>query len=259
MTIYENPWFQVSKPVSEPIMRLFCFPYAGGSAHIYHDWYKFLPPNIEVVGVQYPGRGMRFSEPPITSCEKMLAILLTQIQPYLDRPFSFFGHSNGGLISFELARALQRNGVQSQCYQFISGKRAIHLPHKNKILHRLSEHDFVNELVELGGTPEEMLRDPEVMALFTPVIRADFTISETFTFQGTEKLHCNTSLLYGTQDKDIPSADVLRWQELIVGDVDSQAFDGHHFFINSHKQDVLALVNERLLLHSPNSIHKPAA
>ncbi len=246
MNINENPWFQVSKPVKNPLMRLFCFPYAGGSAYIYQDWFKYLPVEIEVIGVQYPGRGMRFTETPITNITEMLSELEIAISPYLDKPFAFFGHSNGGLISFELGRLLQSRGIDTQKYQFISAKRAIHLPHRGKKLHALPQDDFIKELVHLGGTPEEMLKNPEIMALFIPVLKADFAISETFNYSGTQRLNCNASLLYGEDDKDIPEADILKWHELINGTVQSKKFDGHHFFINSQKDLVLAYVNSQL-------------
>ena len=38
--------------------RLFCFPYAGGSSRIYRNWQDWLAPNVEVVSVELPGRGI---------------------------------------------------------------------------------------------------------------------------------------------------------------------------------------------------------
>ena len=36
------------KPRPETILRLFCFPYAGGSALIYLQWANYLPPQVSV-------------------------------------------------------------------------------------------------------------------------------------------------------------------------------------------------------------------
>jgi len=44
-------------------MRLFCFPYAGGTAAVFRNWPRYLPAEIEVCAVQYAGRGGRIAEP----------------------------------------------------------------------------------------------------------------------------------------------------------------------------------------------------
>ncbi len=41
---------------------LFCLPSAGGSAAMYREWKNSLN-KVQVVPIEYPGRGTRFSEP----------------------------------------------------------------------------------------------------------------------------------------------------------------------------------------------------
>lgn len=245
--LYNNSWFHIKKPQPNAKIRLFCFPYAGGSAHIYTHWHEYLPQSVEVVAVQYPGRGSRFVDTLIGSCEDMVKALLPEIMPHLDKPFAFFGHSNGGLMSFELARALQRKGVTNQLHHFLSAKRAINLPACKKPLHNLPEKEFIAELEHLGGTPPEILAQKELMELFLPVLRSDFSISETFTYTDDVKLKCKASLFYGEKDQDIPEEDVLAWQELIEQPVTAHKFEGGHFFINTEKEKVLELVNHKLV------------
>src|SRR5437868_14379522 len=90
-------------------LRLFCFPYAGGSSAIYHAWQRHLPPSVEVCAVELPGRGGRHREEPFDRIEPLVEALAQALLPYLDRPFAFFGHSMGSLLSFELARLLRRS------------------------------------------------------------------------------------------------------------------------------------------------------
>lgn len=245
-SLYKNKWFNVKKPAPDALIRLFCFPYAGGNAQIFQDWCDSLPPEVEVIGVQYPGRASRFVDPLIGTCEGMVDAILPNITPVLNKPFVFFGHSNGGLVSFELARKLQQQGVTGQLHHFISAKRAIHLPAKRRALHALPDDEFMEELENLGGTPKEILAQKELMELFMPVLRSDFSLSETFAYQGDHKLHCDASLMYGTGDEDVPKEDVLKWHELMAGQVDVKVYDGDHFFINSHKEEVLDFLNEKL-------------
>ncbi len=244
--LYKNPWFSVKKPVPDALIRLFCFPYAGGSAQIFQDWCDSLPAEVEVIGVQYPGRGARFVDPLIGSCDDMVAAMLPNILPALDKPFVFFGHSNGAMLSFELARLLQQQGVSNQLHHFVSAKRAIHLPARKRALHNLPDAEFMQELEQLGGTPREILAQKELMELFLPVLRSDFSLGETFTYKGDHKLDCDATLLYGTSDVDVPHEDVLKWHELMAGQVDTRVYDGDHFFINSHKEEVLDFLNQKL-------------
>ena len=245
--LYSNPWFHIKKPQPNAKIRLFCFPYAGGSAQIYADWHEYLPQSVEVVAVQYPGRGSRFVDPLIGSCNDMVKALLPEIAPHLNKPFVFFGHSNGGLVSFELAREAQRRGLSGQLHHFLSAKRAINLPPTKAPMHSLPEKEFIEELEHLGGTPPEILEQRELMELFLPILRADFAISETFTYRDDVKLKCEATLYYGEQDVDVPEEDVMAWTNLIDAPITSHKFDGGHFFINSEKDKLLDLVNHKLV------------
>jgi medium-chain acyl-[acyl-carrier-protein] hydrolase len=247
MSTYKNPWFQVWSPSPSARMRLFCFPYAGGSASVFHEWPSALSRDVEVVALQYPGRGHRFGEPLIASCATMVAALLPNIVPWLGKPYAFFGHSNGGLLSFELAQTLQRAGYPGPLHHFLSGKSPVHRPRQREALHALPDDAFLSKVADMGGTPREFIEDPELMRIFLPILRADFALSETYTYtwKGT-RLRTDASLLYGTQDEAYADGDVAAWSELIDGKLDSVGYDGGHFFIHSHRQDVMRFVNDTL-------------
>src|SRR5215467_15197573 len=97
-----QPWIVRSKP--HALLRLFCFPYAGGGASLFRLWSDSLPPEIDMCPVHLPGREGRLKEPPFTSLTPLIQALAQALRPYMDIPFVFFGYSMGALISFELAR-----------------------------------------------------------------------------------------------------------------------------------------------------------
>jgi medium-chain acyl-[acyl-carrier-protein] hydrolase len=214
---------------------------------VFGDWCALLPAAVEVVAVQYPGRGVRFGEPLITSCDEIVATLAEQIAPFAQRPFAFFGHSNGSLVSFELARTLQARGNFQQRHHFIAAKRAIHLPRETPMRHTLSDAEFILKLHELGGTPTEVLRNRELTALLLPALRADFSLAETFTLQSMTPLQADVTLLRGRHDSAVSEDDMNRWRELLRGTVETHCFEGGHFFIRTHKRQVLELVRGKLL------------
>ncbi|MDQ3951623.1 MAG: thioesterase domain-containing protein, partial [Actinomycetota bacterium] len=101
-------WTVVARPNQDPRVRLFCFPYAGGSAATYRTWSDVLPPDVEVQAVQLPGREWRLKEEPFRSVFPLVEELAVVLKDRFESPFAFFGHSLGALISFELARELRR-------------------------------------------------------------------------------------------------------------------------------------------------------
>lgn len=44
----------------KPDARIYCLPYAGGSASIFAGWRQALPANLEVCAIELPGRGPVF-------------------------------------------------------------------------------------------------------------------------------------------------------------------------------------------------------
>src|SRR3546814_4467064 len=96
-------WFVRARPRPAAELRLFCFPHAGGAASSYFAWAGALEA-VDVLAVQPPGREGRLAEPLIADMTTLLDRLVAAIEPQLDRPFVFFGHSMGALVAFETAR-----------------------------------------------------------------------------------------------------------------------------------------------------------
>src|SRR5438876_275611 len=88
-------------------MKLFCFPYAGGTATKFFPWRKLLPSEIKLEAVEYPGHGKNIEKPTVSDFNELIDYLLIELKEKMDTPFIFLGHSLGGLVSFELTRRLQ--------------------------------------------------------------------------------------------------------------------------------------------------------
>src|SRR5574338_625877 len=100
-------WFEPPK-ASNYELKLFCFPYAGGTAQLYSGWQEQFRPEICICPSHLPGRGRRAAEPPFRNLHLLVKSLADAIEPQISLPFAFFGHSMGALIAFELARLLRR-------------------------------------------------------------------------------------------------------------------------------------------------------
>ncbi|WP_250279849.1 thioesterase domain-containing protein [Frankia sp. Cppng1_Ct_nod] len=110
MTPSTDDWLRRIRPASNATHRLVCFPHAGGSASFFRWIFQMLPTTTEVLGVQYPGRQDRRSEPLIPTISGLADQVHEVLGSRLDRPTAFFGHSMGAVVAFEVARRLTASG-----------------------------------------------------------------------------------------------------------------------------------------------------
>jgi medium-chain acyl-[acyl-carrier-protein] hydrolase len=216
-------------------LRLFCFPYAGGGASAYRGWASALPSDLEVCPVQLPGRESRLRETPFTNPEPLIQTLADVLEPQLDLPFVLFGHSMGGMISFELSRELRRRQKPLPLHIFVSGRRAPQLPAREENIHDLPEPEFVAKLRELNGTPEEVLQHAELMRLLLPILRADFSVNETYTYTEEEPFDFGISAFGGLGDEEVTRDDLSLWKTHTRGKFRLRMMPGDHFFLHSAK------------------------
>lgn len=234
-----NPWFtNFQRPINAPL-RLFCFPYAGGGANIYREWPRLLE-NVEVIAAQLPGRERRIMESPIDSMPTLVEDLVRFMEPLLDKPFFLFGHSMGALIIYELASQLQQQRYPTPRHLFISAYRSPDRVSRNKQLHFLSDLEFMAELSRYGGTPDELLRNPEMRELFLPTLRADFKLHETHTFHKRPPLFCPITTLAGSNDRIVTADEMSGWAEKTAFPLTQVSIAGGHFFLNESRREVLA-------------------
>jgi surfactin synthase thioesterase subunit/malonyl CoA-acyl carrier protein transacylase/aryl carrier-like protein len=239
-------WLSCPDPRPDARLRLFCLPYAGGGASIYREWSKALPPDIEVCAIQLPGREQRFREAPFRQLTALVQTLAKVLEPHPDRPFAIFGHSMGGLIGFELARQCRRQKLPEPVHLFVSASRAPHLLDDEPPLHRLPEPRLVAKLRALSGTPEEMLADPEIMAFYLPLLRADFAVVETYVYRAEEPLGCPISAFGGELDEKIGTEALDAWRTQTRAAFTRQLFPGNHFFLHSAREALLASIAQQL-------------
>jgi medium-chain acyl-[acyl-carrier-protein] hydrolase len=240
-------WLTRPGPDGSARLRLFCFPYSGAGASIYYRWNGQLPAGIDLCPVELPGRGSRLSEPPFSRIEPLAAAAAEALLPYLDRPFALFGHSMGALACFELARLLRRHHGLQPVRLIASGHPAPHVPDREPPIHALPEPEFVAKLRALGGTPEEVLANAELRALILPILRADFSACETYTYEPEAPLDCPISAYGGLEDREVPSEELSAWRSQTSGLFTSRLFPGNHFFIHSAQPLLLRSIARDLL------------
>jgi medium-chain acyl-[acyl-carrier-protein] hydrolase len=178
-------------------------------------------------------------ERPFNDLRALTAALGEALVPFMDRPFAFFGHSNGGLMAFELTRLLRRQGRALPLHLAASGRPAPQVDLQAPTTYDLPDAEFVEMLRRFNGTPEEVLANEELMALMTPILRADFALGETYVYTPEPPLALPISAFGGRMDAEVPAWTVDAWREQAAASFRAVMFAGGHFFVHENLHHVV--------------------
>ncbi|KAG7278786.1 hypothetical protein CRUP_019092 [Coryphaenoides rupestris] len=252
--------------------RLVCFPWAGGGSTHYARWGRVFSGSVEGTGeggggaflvvsggvcwwwcwwcllvlvvvlvVSAVGAGGGVWEPFFLSMQQIVDEVIEALLPALkEKPFAFFGHSFGAMTSFAVADTLKRLHGLEPLHLFLSGASAPYSETRISAPKRsaLSDDEFLQWLSSIGGTPPELLANPEVMKLYLPSLKADLHVVENYRCNRptTPLLSCPLTCFDGRQDR--PRGDVSflncgfgAWKEVSSGDFTVRMLDGDHFYL----------------------------
>ncbi|XP_050397819.1 S-acyl fatty acid synthase thioesterase, medium chain [Patella vulgata] len=226
-------------PKSDATVRLFCFPWAGGGSNFYSNWGSAVCDNVEVIGISLPGRETRISEKPTNSVEQIVEeVTKKMVSDYSDKPFALFGHSMGALLAFETAKVLKEKYQKEPTKMYVSGISGPHIQEKARVSRTVSElndSEFIEYLRSLGGTPEEVLNNSDMMNMFLPMLRADYSIVDDYLYElpdGKPLLSCPIAAFDGKSDR---KHEIEAWQRVTTGKLTLNMRDGGHFYLKEPK------------------------
>ncbi|EQB86583.1 surfactin synthase thioesterase subunit [Clostridium punense] len=229
-------------------MILFCLPYAGGSEVIYYKWKKYLNSSIQLEPIELKGRGKRFNEAFYESLEEAVQDIFENIKDkVLHDEYAIYGHSMGSLLAYELYYKICKENVRRPKHMFFSGYKAPSIPRNEKQIYLLPDEEFIKEVIELGGTPQEVADNKELLQLFTPILRSDFKMLEKYLYkEKKDKIQCDISILNGKED-DITLEELLAWKNHGDRGFKVYNFEGDHFFINTNVENITKIINTTLV------------
>ncbi|ASA21613.1 thioesterase II family protein [Paenibacillus donghaensis] len=232
-------------------IKLFTIPYSGSSAAIYLKWRTLLPKDIEVLPLEFPGRGKRFGSKLCDNMKELIDDLALHIGSQLEgSPYALFGHSLGGLAAYELSVRLMESGQALPVHLFLSGCNPPHLRYGEEQLHKLPDDQFLQEIIKLGGTAQELVNNAELMRIFLPIIKSDYRIYELYA--GNDqcvKLPVDCTVMLGIDDPLMPAENGPEWARHISGSMQIHKLPGGHFFLHDQQEDVIATIQDTLVVH----------
>lgn len=227
-------------------MQMFILPYAGGSIAAFKRLTDLIDERVEVVTVEYPGRGTRAKEPLCGSIEELLQ---NAIQYCCDRrkgdlPYAVMGYSMGSVLAYEM---IVRESIPGELmHLFISAEVS---PKDRSLELRKVENPTEERILErarcLGGVDERMLKNRRFAEIYIKPMLSDYRLFFEYRFGAyTEKIKTDTTFFYC--EKDTAYSDVLKWNELIEGEFTFHEIGDNHFFINQHYEQMASVINETL-------------
>lgn len=231
-------------------MILFCLPYAGGSEGVYSKWKNYLDNSVKLYPIALKGRGRRFYDDFYEDLNEAVDDIFISIKEILNKEnhseYAIYGHSMGSLLAYELYYKLKSEGMKKPSHIFFSGYGAPNLMKKKEAIHELPDDKFIQKVIELGGTSDEILDNEELLELFIPILRSDFKIINQYKYIDREdKIESNISILNGEKD-DIDIKSILEWRKLGNKEFNIYNFDGDHFFINNYFEEIIGIINRTL-------------
>jgi len=235
-----EPWILFRRPSQQARVRLFCFHHAGGNALVYRGWTTALPAWIDVCPVQLPGRGTRYMEAPYEHMADLVRDFTASVAPLLDLPVALFGHSMGAAVASAVTQVLTIPPV----HLFAAGRLPPTRPHPKK-LHLLDDPGLLAYLRRLGGTPEIVFSEPELLRQVLPLLRADLRLNDPFCTR--ERLRAAAlTVIGGEADPEVPPEALAGWGEVAPPRYQLIVLPGGHFFTATAADEVRRVVVDGL-------------
>jgi len=240
-------WCRRYRPAKSGAGQLICFPHAGGSASFYLPVSAALSVAVDVLAIQYPGRQDRRREPPVDDIARLADLIHAVLlrgpgDARGDWPLTFFGHSMGAIVAFEVARRLEADG-RGPVRIFASGRRAPSTS-RNETVHLRDDAGILEEVRRLNGTGSAILQEEEIMRAALPALRADYRAIETYTCAPGATVSCPISVLVGDDDPKVTLDEANAWARHTVGTFDFHMFAGGHFYLVERANDVLKVFRQ---------------
>ena len=222
--------------------KLFLLHFAGGNIYSYQFLKPLIAPYFEVIPLELPGRGRRVGKPLLKTKEEAVQDLLNQIEGHLteDDTFLIFGHSLGATLGWLLVFALEKKELYPE-YLVVTGNAGPNIGIDSKLSSK-PQTELMKELKKLGGVPDEVFDNKDLLDFFEPIIRADLALAES-RHNLPDDMKINTPLYVIMGDAEDDVNEIKNWRNYCT-DSKELVLKGKHFFIYQHKEKIKEILIE---------------
>ncbi len=246
MTVHQQSgrdrWFFCKTPRPMATKRLFCFPFAGGGASVFHGWAEAIGDDVEVLALQLPGRERRYNEAPEIDIEQLVRDIAAALATWHDKPYALFGYSLGALLAFEVCRELRRDGSGLPDILQLAAMGAAQLPPPHPPISGLPDSEFVEQVDHYFQPRNEAWQNLELREILLPILKADIALYESYFYRDEPPLPCPIEVFAGDSDRATSIDSTRQWSQQTVAAFMHHVLPGGHFFIENALPELQRLV-----------------
>lgn len=199
---------------------LVCLPQAGAGCAVFRAWQDIFGDEVTVVGVQLPGRENRYAAPPPESFGHVVSEIVAALVDTVNRPTVLFGHSLGGLIGYEVARALP---APPDALVLAASQPPHRSGRATGSIADDTDEGFTKTLAAKG-------LDEEMRELALAVLRQDADLAATYEDPGGAPVPCDLHVWGGDADDRVSGEDLAEWRAYAGRSFHTRQFAGGHDF-----------------------------
>lgn len=218
---------------------LVCLPPGGGGSGAFHGWRRHLPPGVAVYAVDPPGRGQRIAEEPVESVRQYVDAVVPEVTALRAGRVVLVGVSLGGVLAFEVCRALEAAGEPPALLAVVAAVPPDHYDGRPRDRSPAAVRGLV---VEWGLTDPEVLEFDEFDEFVLPPIAADLRLGDGYDGRVVPPTSVPVLAIAGTVDRIAPPDAVRGWKSATTGGLTVSTVDGGHFVHDSNAVEVLTLI-----------------
>lgn len=226
MILYLNYLVDIKK------MKIIILPFAGGNKHSFNFLKdKLFREGLSIDVFEYTVNREDCQKTFLSINELLNELFSKLIEIIKDEDYVIYGHSMGALVGYLICQKIEELGFKKPQKLIVSGKKSPCIEREIKIAH-LPDEKFWQEVVKLGGIPDELQNHPELIEFCTPILKADFTVVENYQYEKKEKLTIPINVFYGSEETI--EEEMLGWKDETTAEVTITKMEGNHFFIYNH-------------------------
>ncbi|PLB36519.1 fatty acid synthase S-acetyltransferase [Aspergillus candidus] len=224
-----SPWFVRGSSVNAHCPRLLCVHSMGAAATLFASVLSNPPDGLDPIAMQLPGRATRSDEPPASSIPEVVSGTLSDMENVVGYPAIIWGHSFGGIIAFEMIRALRHQGKPLP-QLLVTGTIA------PSLISIWQKRDILVEVVREDISPDYWMSvaryvdDVDYLRSIMPLMRQDGPLLLKYQFHEEAPLNIPITAFTARQDDLVYVEEISAWKK------ETKNFrlvevDGDHWFL----------------------------
>ena len=226
--------------------QIFCFTYAGGNASFFDSITSDLP-EYEVIPFEYSGHGTRHRELLYSSFDELADDMYSLFkQKYTGGEYALFGYSMGTISLTEvLKRIMEEKDNHLPSHIFLAAHEPLTKAEYAGYTNDEMDAWVKNRTIQFGTVPEKLLNNKSFWRMYLPLYRADYAIIGKYRFENLDlRTDIPATIFYS--ETDTPLKDMKLWKNIFVGDCRYFRFEGTHFFIQQHHEEMAEVIRNRM-------------